>query len=223
MAAFRRAFDEGYRYLETDVHATSDGVLVAFHDLRLDRVTDRTGMIAALPWREVRQARIGGREPVPLMSDVLEELPDARFNIDAKAGTSVGPLIELIKKTGTSDRVGLGSFSDRRLEALREALGPDVATSLGPREAFRLVRASRLRRPFVTPAVAVQVPTSFRRLPIVTPRFIESAHGAGLEVHVWTIDDPTEMHRLLDLGVDGIMTDRPELLKDVLTERGAWH
>jgi glycerophosphoryl diester phosphodiesterase len=186
-------------------------------------VTDRKGLISALPWSEVRQARIGGREPIPLMSDVLEELPESRFNIDAKAGGAVDPLVELIKKTGTAGRVGLGSFSDRRLQALRDALGPAVATSLGPREAFRLVRASGLRRSFGTPAVAVQVPVSFRRVPIVTPRFIDTAHTAGLEVHVWTIDDPAEMRRLLDLGVDGIMTDRPELLRDVLIERKAWH
>jgi len=108
MRAFRRAFDEGYRYLETDVHATADGVLVAFHDLRLDRVTDRHGMIANLPWSDVKRARIAGTEPIPLMSDVLEELPQAKFNIDAKAAGAVGPLVDLIKKTGAADRVCLG-------------------------------------------------------------------------------------------------------------------
>ena len=116
----------------------------------------------------------------------------------------------------------LVSFSDQRLTRLRAALGPDVAMALGPQAIFRLVRASALRRRFPTTAVAAQVPLSYQRVPIVTPRFIATAHAAGLEVHVWTIDDPDEMRRLLALGVDGIMTDRPELLRDVLLERGAW-
>jgi len=223
LAAFRRAFAEGYRYLETDVHATADGVLVVFHDPQLDRVTDQRGRIATQTWAQVRQATIRGRDPIPLLSELLQELPDARFTIDAKAPGAVGPLIELIRSSGAADRVCLGSFSDRRLAALRAALAPRVATSLGPREIFRLVRASALGRGFATTSVAAQVPVSWHRLPIVTPRFLATAHAADLEVHVWTINDEPEMHRLLDLGVDGIMTDRPDLLRDVLVRRGAWH
>lgn len=222
MTAFRRAYDEGFRYLETDVHATADGELVAFHDLSLGRVTDRPGLIAQLPWSQVRQARIGGTEPIPLMADLLEEFPDARFNIDAKADPAVGPLTDLLRRTGAHERVCLGAFSDRRLSALRAAVGPRVATSMGPREVFRLVRSARARRPFGTPAAAAQVPVSFSRVTIVTPAVIDTAHRAGLEVHVWTIDDPAEMRRLLDLGVDGIMSDRPDLLRQVLAERGRW-
>lgn len=222
MPAFRRAYDEGFRFLETDVHATADGQLVAFHDLSLTRVTDRGGQIAALPWAQVRQARIAGTEPIPLLADLLEEFPDARFNIDAKADSAVGPLADLIRRTGTGGRVCLGSFSDRRVASLRALLGPDVATSMGPREVFRLLRVSRLRRPFTTPAVAAQVPVSFSRVKIVTPAFLATAHGAGVEVHVWTIDDPAEMRRLLDLGVDGLMTDRPDLLRRALADRGDW-
>jgi len=222
MPAFRRAYDEGFRYLETDVHATTDGQLVAFHDQSLGRVTDRPGQIAALPWAQVRRARIGGTEPIPLMADLLEEFPDARFNIDAKADPAVGPLGDLIRHTGATDRVCLGSFSDRRIASLRALLGPRVATSMGPREVFRLVRAARLGRPFATPAVAAQVPVAFSRVRIVTPSFLATAHRAGVEVHVWTIDDPDEMGRLLDLGVDGLMSDRPDLLRQVLAERGSW-
>src|ERR1700712_799722 len=143
MAAFRRAVDEGYQYLETDVHATADGVLVAFHDNRLDRVTDRRGRISQLTWDEVRVARISGREPIPLMSEVLDALPDTRFNIDPKSDAAVGPLIDLLRTSGAVDRVGLGSFSDHRLEVLRGALGPGVATSLGPRGVGLLVAATR--------------------------------------------------------------------------------
>lgn len=223
MSAFRRAVDEGYRYLETDVRVTSDGRLIAFHDPRLDRVTDRRGAIADLPWSEVRQARINGTEQIPLLADLLEEFPTARFNIDAKIGAAIAPLADLLTAANATDRVCLVSFADQRLTQLRAALGPDVAMALGPQALFRLVRASALRRRFTTSAVAAQVPLSYQRVPILTPRFIATAHAAGLEVHVWTIDEPDEMRRLLALGVDGIMTDRPELLKDVMIERGSWH
>lgn len=220
--AFRRAFEQGYRYLETDVRATSDGRVIAFHDPRLDRVTDRQGVIADLRWSEVRRARIGGTEQIPLLAELLEEFPTARFNIDAKAGTAVTPLAELLINAKATDRVCLVSFADDRLTRLRAALGPDVALALGPLALFRLFRASALRRRFRTTAVAAQVPLSYQGVTIVTPRFIATAHAAGLEVHVWTIDEPAEMRRLLALGVDGIMTDRPELLRDVLMERGSW-
>lgn len=222
LAAFRRAVEAGYRYLETDVHLTADGELVVFHDRQLDRVTDRTGLIANLTWAQVRQARVGDTEPIPLLSELLAEFPDVRLNIDAKSDTAVGPLADLIRTSGAIDRVCLGSFYDHRLVQLRRLLGAEATTSMGSREIFRLVRATRLRRRFHTPARAAQVPVSFRGVRIVTPRFLSTAKAAGLEVHVWTIDEPSEMRRLLDMGVDGVMTDRPDLLRQVLTERGDW-
>ncbi len=223
MAAFGRAVAEGYRYLETDVHATADGVLIAFHDFRLDRVTDGRGRISALSWDEVRTARIGGREPIPLMAEVLASFPSTRFNIDPKTDAAVGPLVDLLRSSGATDRVGLGSFSDARLTSLRQALGTAVATSLGPRAVTRLSLASRFGgAPPAAGAVAAQVPVRYGLLPVVTPKFVAAAHRTGLEVHVWTIDDPAEMRRLLELGVDGLMTDRPDLLRQVLDERGEW-
>ena len=223
MAAFRRAVDEGYRHLETDVRATEDGRLVVFHDARLDRVTDRRGEIGQLPWGRVANVRVGGKEPIPQLAEVLEEFPDARFNIDAKADAVVGPLADTIRRCNARERVCVVSFSDRRLAALRAAVGPSVAWALGPRETFRLFGSSVVRRTFSTSAVAAQVPVFYRRVQVVTPRFLQIAHDAGLEVHVWTIDDPAEMRRLLDLGVDGIMTDRPDVLREVLIQRGAWN
>lgn len=223
MAAFARAVDEGYRYIETDVHATADGVLIAFHDFRLDRVTDGRGRICDLTWDQVRSSLIGGREPIPLMADVLAAFPDTKFNIDPKSDRAVGPLIDLLVSAGALDRVGLGSFSDRRLATLRRALGPAVVTSLGPGGVALLAGASRLRTPVKASAAATaQVPVRYGRLTVVNESFIRAAHSAGLEVHVWTIDRPEEMRRLLELGVDGIMTDRPDLLRAVLIERGEW-
>lgn len=226
LAAFQRAIDLGYRYLETDVHATSDGVLLAFHDKALDRVTDSAGRVAALRADEVARARIGGEEPIPRLEDLLGSFPDARFNIDVKHGNAIGPLVQAVRRTAALDRVCVGSFSDRRLRAVRAALGLDLATSFGPRGVLAVRVASELgllAQLVRTGVPCLQVPPTFGRVPVITPRFVETAHRLGLLVHAWTIDDPAEMTRLLDLGVDGIMTDDLVVLRDVLCRRGQWN
>lgn len=222
MAAFEAAVDQGYRYLETDAHVTADGVLVAFHDDRLDHLTDRTGVIGDLPHAEVKAARVRERDEIPLLEDLLTAWPDVRVNIDPKHDAAVAPLIDLVERTGTVDRVCFGAFSDRRLSQIREQLGPRVCTSMGPRQVGRLVAASRGLPAGSFSAACVQVPVKRGPVPLVTRRFVDTAHTRGLQVHVWTIDDADEMRRLLDLGVDGIMTDRTDVLKAVLQERGQW-
>lgn len=224
-AAFQRAVDLGYAWVETDVQATADGVLLAFHDGRLDRVTDRVGRISELPYAEVSRARIGGVEPIPLLADLLGDFPAVRFNIDAKHPATLRPLVSVLGRTRALDRVCLASFSDLRLRWLRSALGPSACTALGPREIAQLKMAALggPLRPLPASALCVQVPVGPRPVPLVDRRFIDRAHAAGLVVHVWTVDDPSVMDRLLDLGADGIMTDRPEVLRDVLVRRGQWH
>lgn len=225
MPAFQGAVDLGFRYLETDVHLTADGVLVAFHDDRLDRVTDRVGLISDLPYEEVAKARVDGREPIPLFEELLRAFPDTRINIDPKHDASVEPLARILETAGAVDRVCIGAFSDKRIERMRQLCGPNLCTSMGPRRVARLVAVSKpgVRRvPSRFPEGAAQVPTRQGRLPIVTPAFVAGAHDRGVQVHVWTIDEPAEMHSLLDLGVDGIMTDQPHVLKQVLVERGQW-
>jgi len=225
MAAFARAIELGYRYLETDARVTADGVLVAFHDATLDRVTDRGGAIGALPWREVRAARIGGVEPIPLLADVLGAWPSARVILDPKCDGAVGPLVDAIRVAGAFDRVCVGSFSHPRLAAVRAALGPRVATSMSPVELRRLRFAAwgLLPRAAVAgPAACVQMPPDYRRVRLAEPRLIELAHALGLPVHVWTINREPDMRRLLDLGVDGLITDDVETLRTVLRERGTW-
>lgn len=227
LVAFERAVALGYRYLETDVHATRDGVLLAFHDDRLDRVTDRTGVVAQLEHAVVAAARIGGSEPIPLLEDLLGAWPDVRLNVDAKDDATVAPLVEVIRRTDSLDRVCVGSFSSSRLVRIRAALGPGLCTSLGPDEVRALRLASwgirRLaRRAIAGGARCVQVPVRFGAVRLVDATFLRLAHELGLPVHVWTIDDTAEMTRLLDLGVDGLMTDRPAALRDVLVARGAW-
>jgi glycerophosphoryl diester phosphodiesterase len=219
MPAFQHAVDLGYTYLETDVHATRDGVLVAFHDDSLERTTDRTGTINDLPWSEVSRARVDGREPIPLFEGLMEQFPDARVNIDCKADSGVHSLIASLKRLDCLDRVLLGGFSDARLRRFRSEFGAALCTSFGPQQ----VAALRLSGRVPWGGQAAQVPVRQGRLTIVNGQFVGRAHRLGLHVHVWTIDDADEMRRLLDLGVDGLMTDRPQILKDVLIERNAWH
>ncbi|WP_394619296.1 glycerophosphodiester phosphodiesterase [Lentzea sp. JNUCC 0626] len=223
LSSFRRAVQEGYRYIETDVHATADGHVVVHHDDTLDRTTDAQGLVAALPWTEVSRARVGGREPVARLADVLEELPGTFFNIDVKSEQAVDPIITLLRRTNALHRVCLASFSDARLARLRKIAGPALLTSMGPRSAAALWAARRV--PLAGAAVrgqVAQVPVSRGALHIVDHRFVQAAHRRSLEVHVWTIDDAADMRALLDLGVDGLVTDRPEVLREVLQSRNSW-
>jgi glycerophosphoryl diester phosphodiesterase len=222
MPAFEGAVAIGYRYVETDVHVTADGVLVAFHDESLDRVTDRTGLIRDHPWREVRRARVDGREPIPLLADLLDTWPDLMVNIDPKHDSAVDALADALERHDAVERVCVGAFSDKRLARLRARLGPRLCTSLGPRGVTRLRAASYGTPAGRLPAACAQVPTRAGRVPLVDERFLRAAGARGLPVHVWTIDDEGEMDRLLDLGVAGIMTDRPAVLKDVLARRSQW-
>ncbi len=218
MPAFEHAVGLGYVYLETDVHATTDGVIVAFHDNDLARTCGRPGEIDQLTWSEVSTARVDGREPIPLFEDLLGSFPTARFNIDCKSDAAVDGLVAAIRRTASIDRVCVGAFSDRRLRRLRSELGDGLCSSLGPQQ----VAALRVLGRSVGDGQAAQVPVRRGRLPVVDARFVRWAHRRGIVVHVWTIDDPDEMRRLLDLGVDGIMTDRPAVLRDVLVERDEW-
>ncbi|MYW64922.1 glycerophosphodiester phosphodiesterase [Streptomyces sp. SID8379] len=223
VAAFRRAVDLGYRYIETDVHATRDGRLVAFHDATLDRVTDARGRIADLPWSEVRHARVADREPVPLFEDLLESFPDVRWNVDVKAEPALVPLLDLLRRTRAWDRVCVGSFSEARVARAQQLAGPRLATSYGTRGVLGLrLKSYGLPAALRRSAVCAQVPVVHGRVRVVDGRFVRAAHARGLQVHVWTVNDESEMRRLLDLGVDGIVSDHIETLRDVLKDRGSW-
>ena len=223
LPAFQHAIDLGFRYLETDVHATADGVLVAFHDDVLDRVTRHRGRIDELTWAEVSEARIDGREPIPLFEDILTTWPDVRVNIDPKADSSVEPLIEVLRRTNAVDRVCVGSFSDERIDRVRDALGPELCTGMGPEEFVGLIRAFQGEDVSFRSQAAQIPPRDHQGRDLASPELVEVAHANGIVVHVWTIDDPGEMRSLLDAGVDGIMTDRPAVLREVFEERGIWH
>jgi len=219
MEAFEYAIDLGYRYLETDVQVTADGVLAAFHDNDLKRTCGIARKISEMTWSEVSTALVDGKAHIPLLEDLLGAWPDARINIDCKSNAAIDALIASLRRTNSLPRVCVAAFSDSRLRKLRKELGSELCSSLGPGE-LALVRFGLSRHPA---GLAAQVPVRQWPLTVVNRAFVERSHRLGLQVHVWTIDAAPEMERLLDLGVDGLMTDRPLVLRQVIKSRGSWH
>ena len=219
--AFEHAVKLGYAYLETDAHATADGAVVAFHDKTLDRVTDSSGKIAALTAAQVAAARIDGTEPIPLLADLIMAWPDVRFNIDIKDDPVVGPLAEILRVTNSWDRVCLTSFSGRRLSAARRLLARPVCTATTP-AGIGAIRAGLPAKTLAARFTALSVRCAQIPFSLASRQFVRHAHAAGLQVHAWTVNDPTIMASLLDRGVDGIMTDQTETLRALLVERGQW-
>lgn len=219
VAAFERSLALGYRYLETDVRVTADGVCVAFHDRDLRRVTGTSGRLADLTWDDVRSLRVLGREPVPRLEDLLLRWPDVRWVLDVKQPDALSCLVSTVRDCAAVSRVCLGGTWDGWLSQARRSLGPEVTTALGWRSLVSLLRGASLRP---DGAGFAHVPLRFagRRLP--SAALVERARGFGLRVVVWGVDGATEMHRLLDDGVDGIITDRTDVLREVLVARDAW-
>jgi glycerophosphoryl diester phosphodiesterase len=222
-SAFQFSIDLGYTYLETDARSTADGALLAFHDATLDRVTDRTGAVSKMTYREVSAARVRGNEEIPLIEDLLGTFGDLRFNIDLKDDGTVAPLVAALRRTGAWDRVCVSAMSGSRLMAFQRSLDRPVCLALTP-TAFTAVRyggapgqviAARLAR---LGARCAQVPRC-----MATRGFIRRAHELGLLVHVWTLNNRHDIERALDLGADGVMTDDVVLLRDILLQRGQWH
>lgn len=236
LPAFEAAVGMGFRYLETDVHTTRDGALLAFHDADLARLTDRVGRICELTLPEVREADAGyAFSPdggvtfpfrgtgvvIPTLEELLTRWEDVYLNIDAKADETVAPLVELVSRLDAFGRVCIGSFSDRRVARIRALARGRLCSSMGQVATVMAFGASRTGRMPRFHADCLQVPRRWGPLR-VDRRFVKAAHHAGLPVHVWTVDDQAEMESLLDLGVDGIMTDRPRVLKAVFEARGLW-
>lgn len=225
LLAFRHAVALGYTNLETDVHITRDGVLIAFHDNLLDRVTDSIGALCDLTYAEVQAALVGGREPIPTLAELVEAFPEASLNIDIKSAAAAVPLADFIAERQLEDRVLVGSFSPATLRAFRRASAGAVRTSAHPLEvaAYLLAPTGRIAHRITRgQPIALQVPMRRGRFRLVTPRLIAKARSAGVEVHVWTVDDPDEVRELAALGVDGIFTDRTDVLREVLVELGLW-
>ena len=219
MAAFQAAVDLGFGYVETDVRATADDEIVAFHDETLERVANADGAISEMDWSAVRKVEIGS-ERIPRLRDILDAWPDLKVNIDPKHDCAVGPLLGELKNANAWERVCVGSFSSGRLDIIRRAAGAKLCTSMGQSEVLRLWLAGFGAPSGRFAADCAQVPISHRGITVVTPRFIAAARNRNFPVHVWTVNEKQDMVRLLDIGVDGIMTDRAEDLKEVFGKRG---
>lgn len=234
MVAFDGAVGLGFEWLETDLHVTADGVLVCVHDPTLDRTTDSTGLVSEFTARELAQLDAGyhhapdegyphrgGEVRIPTLEEVVASYPDVRLIVDLKRDGMVDSLWKLIERHGLHERIVVGSFSDRRLAAFRRLSGGSVAMSTGPgRSVAAFAGALVGRAPRL--ADAVQFPVSVGPLRPLTARTIASFHRGGYQAHVWTVNDAATMQRFYDLGVDAVITDRPDILRDVLIERGQW-
>lgn len=233
--SFLGAYELGYRHFETDLHRTADGVLVCFHDPTVDRTTDSVGRVEDLTLDALQALDAGYRHAtpdgftfrdncarVPTLEWLLTEFPDVSVVVDMKSEGLAGSLADLIDRLGAHDRLIVGSFSDARLAEFREITGGRVSTSAGPILARLWVLTSRVGRGAGGEAAVLQLPTHLRGVRVVDEKLVGAAHDAGLQVHVWTVNQTSEMERLLDMGVDGLITDRPDLLRDLLAERGEW-
>ena len=231
MAAFRRAVAEGFGYLELDVHASADGVAFVHHDALLERTTDGRGPIALQSAAELGSVLVRGREPLPRLKQVLTELPDTRITVELKSGAAVAPVLDLLERTDSWHRICLGSYHDGWLRRAREAAGSRLCTSMAQGAAFGLrARAwldelpdplRRLPAP-PSPGDLAQLPRHIGPLTVVDAALLRTAHASDREVHVWTVDAASHMTALLDLGADGLISDRPDVLRAVLHARGAW-
>lgn len=224
LLAFVEALALGTPYLETDVHVTLDGVAIISHDADLGRVAGNSRRLSLLTLEQVRAVRLPEDQTVPTLQEALEAFPDARFNIDVKVDEAVRPAAEAILRAGAVDRVLVTSFSTKRRRAITDLL-PGVASSASswgvavalvaselPRGPLRRVALRLVTRRFD----ALQVPEGWWRIRIATRRRIADWAAAGVETHVWTVDDPADMRRLVDLGVAGIVTDRTDLALETL-------
>lgn len=230
--AFQGAVDLGYRYVETDVRITRDGVVVVFHDATLERTTNGAGKVSQWAFEDLQRLDAAwwfdeaGGYPlrgrgvrIRTLEEVFEMWPDVRFNIDLKSPNMEWVVADLIKRHGRDETTLIGSFVDRRVARFRRITRGGVAVSAGPSTVAAMWAASRLGRTIRRPVAAFQVPFDYRSLPI-DRKYVGAIHQAGAHIHTWTVNEPEDMRRLLDLGVDGIVTDRPDLLNEVLRQGG---
>lgn len=225
LAAFSRSTALGLRYLESDVRLTADGHLVCFHDDDLDRCTTGTGRLGERTLADLdRRVRVAGVEPIPTLEEALVSFPEACFTVDLKDRAAIAPMARLLQRRDYAERVCVAGAWDGWLQHLASQV-PHVRTALGWRSLVALISAAKAGVP--PPASVVRgrfahVPIQLGRLPIHSPGLVRRAHRLGVRVIVWTVDDPAQMHQLLDMGVDGIITDRPDRLRSVMISRGAW-
>jgi len=218
--AFRAALNAGADILETDVHASSDGAAVICHDDDLVRMAGVASSVEQLTLAELLDFELTGGGRLATLSEALEMLPGARFNIDVKTDAAVEPAVKAIRAAGAEARVLVTAFDQRRRRRAVKALGAVATSASTPGVVVSMLgtwlHLGVLVRLALRDVDAVQVPLRQGRVAVVSPAFVRAVHNAGREVHVWTINEPAQMRRLLELGVDGIISDRCDLLSDTV-------
>ena len=219
LEAFQHSADMGFIFMETDIQGTKDGEVVIFHDHDLSRMANINKKIEELTYKEVKQIELVGGGRISSLNELLSSFPNLRFNIDFKTANTIDKGVEIIKQHKAISRVCLASFSSSRLKKIRKLAGPDSCSSMDQLEVvYQLLKSINLPSPRVY-GFCAQVPTSQWGIPIVTKRFIDYAHKKNKFVHVWTIDTESEIEKLIELGVDGVMTDRPSVLQKVMKKK----
>ena len=224
LAAFALASALGLRYLETDIRVTADGQLVCFHDGTLDRVTSAAGPVRSKPLRDLRRLRINGIEPIPTFDEALDAFPQQCFTVDLKDQAAIEPLVKSLRRKGVAQRVCIAGAWDGWLAHVRREV-PGISSALGWRSLTALLTCAKtgLRPPkALATAPFAHVPVTLARVPIFVERLVAMSHDIGVRVVTWTVDEPVVMRRLLDVGVDAIITNRPDVLREVLISRGQW-
>ena len=210
--AFQSAVSLGYQYLETDLRETSDGKIITFHDPNLKRITGANITISETKFSDIRMRRLPSREIIPTIDELLEEFPDSFFNMDLKVNQIEEKVLKKINSHNALERVCLGSFNSKTIKKIN-SLEPKILTSMGISQVimykfFQKKNISKL----------IQIPTRWNGIKVITKKFIDRLHNDGLKVHVWTVNKETEMQSLIDLGVDGIMTDNASGLIEVMKQ-----
>jgi len=219
LEAFQYSSDLGFTFMETDVQFTKDGQVVVFHDIDLKRIAGLEKKISELSLKEIKSIDLIGGGKIPTLDDLLSSFKNLRFNIDIKVDSAVDKTVDIIKSHDALNRTCLAAFSSKRLNRIRLLAGKGACTSMGQLEVSKLIMRS-WGLPFDKQlGMCAQVPTTQWGIPVVTQAFIEEAHRQDKLVHVWTIDDPEEMRNLIKKSVDGLMTDKPSILKKVLIEQ----
>ena len=220
--SFRKAFDLGYRVIETDIHSSKDGTAYIFHDITLERLTGENLKISDLKDVDIDSLKINNSSIIPRLSNVFEEFPEGLFNLDAKTWKSTMPIVETIKNMGCCSRVCIGSFNDRRINAIIKELGLETCHSMGTSNVIKFYLGAQLGIEQHFTSQCIQLPIKMFGISLTTRQVLSYARKLGIKIHFWTVNNPVVMQNLLELNVDGIMTDDCVLLKEIMKEQNKW-
>ena len=222
LESFRKAFDLGYRVIETDIHSSKDGTAYIFHDKSLERLTGENLKISDLKDVDIDSLKVNKSSIIPRLSNVFEEFPEGLFNLDAKTWQATIPITNTIKKMGCSSRVCIGSFNDKRIDAIIRELGLETCHSMGTSNVIKFYLGAQLGIEQHFTAQCIQLPVEQFGISLVTQTILRHARKLGIKIHFWTINNSALMQKLLELDVDGIMTDDCALLKKIMEEKHKW-